>query len=551
MKWRRTAFSAILLLSIILTGLSVAQLDVSGQGYVTVTTRTTAAATYTYAAATSYEKVTTSSYVSYVNWGSMANGPMNFTIQVCGKGAYDYWTWNAVQGQLFHIEWGNQENVPLDFYITPTFPAVNSVDCSQTPDVFAKVYYYHAGVSGSVDWVAPSNGQYIAWVFNMQPAPPQSVSGTFSIETVATTMAPSVFYVTGTTNQLLMLTTTSSMSLAGLPNNHLEIFGVIFGVIVAIVAVAGFLVFARRKKPPSYYADQGQRETASQEPPKADVPFESHPQTEIALSPPVASKVSETRSVAKESESESMSRPRPIAATTLKIPVIPPKPLPATQSIISTGYEDLDKVLEGGIPQGFAVVIASPSYDERDLLLRKVIESTIANDGTAFYISNDVSKTQDFSSRFQSGLFVFSTQISPGRPNVYKIPGIENLSEVNISLGIALRGAKGRVKGTGPLVILLDILSDLLLKYKAMMTRRWLSDFVTKRKGEGFTIIATLNPLVASKEEAESVLDFFDGVIEIHERTITERARRFLTVKKMYGRRYSENELMLDRDKLL
>ncbi len=56
--------------------------------------------------------------------------------------------------------------------------------------------------------------------------------------------------------------------------------------------------------------------------------------------------------------------------------------------------------------------------------------------------------------------------------------------------------------------------------------------------------------MIASKEEIQTIVDFFDGVIEIYEKEIRERSRRFLVIKKMYARRYSENELMLDKGKL-
>ena len=41
-----------------------------------------------------------------------------------------------------------------------------------------------------------------------------------------------------------------------------------------------------------------------------------------------------------------------------------------------------------------------------------------------------------------------------------------------------------------------------------------------------------------------------NGIIEIYEKELRERARRFFVVKKMYARRYSQNEVMLDIDKL-
>ena len=61
-------------------------------------------------------------------------------------------------------------------------------------------------------------------------------------------------------------------------------------------------------------------------------------------------------------------------------------------------------------------------------------------------------------------------------------------------------------------------------------------DFISKRKANGFTILATLDPSIAPKEDVGTTIGVFDGVIEIYERSLQERSRRFLIVKKMYGR---------------
>jgi len=99
-------------------------------------------------------------------------------------------------------------------------------------------------------------------------------------------------------------------------------------------------------------------------------------------------------------------------------------------------------------------------------------------------------------------------------------------------------------------IIVLDILSDVLLENKALTTRKWLADSILKRKAEGFTILGILNPEVASKQDSQTIIEIFDGIIEIYEKELRERARRFLIVKKMFGRRYEETELMLDKNKL-
>lgn len=84
----------------------------------------------------------------------------------------------------------------------------------------------------------------------------------------------------------------------------------------------------------------------------------------------------------------------------------------------------------------------------------------------------------------------------------------------------------------------------------SLTTRKWLDDLIAKRKAEGFTILGALNPLIASEQESQTIIDLFDGIIEIYEKELRERSRRFLIVKKMYGRKYIETELMLDKDKL-
>jgi KaiC/GvpD/RAD55 family RecA-like ATPase len=212
----------------------------------------------------------------------------------------------------------------------------------------------------------------------------------------------------------------------------------------------------------------------------------------------------------------------------------------------------LDKALNGGIPEEFAVVLVSPSYDERDLLLRRVVDSALSSGSLAILISNDMGRTKDLASRYPNGFYALSTQadrISQHGPNLLRIPSFENLSDANISLGLVLKDVLAKEKATKRIMII-DILSDLLLRHKSIVTRRWLGDFVGKRKSEGFTVIATLNPLSTTKEETQSIIDYFDGVIEIFEKPLQERSRRFLVIKKMYGQRYSESEVLMDKDKL-
>jgi KaiC/GvpD/RAD55 family RecA-like ATPase len=226
------------------------------------------------------------------------------------------------------------------------------------------------------------------------------------------------------------------------------------------------------------------------------------------------------------------------------------RPQPTTEpNSISTGYADLDAILAGGLPLGYAILTVSPPCDERDLLLQRIIESGLATDYSIYFISRDLGRTQSLASRYPKNFYVFSPQadrVTGHYPNLFKIFGVQNLNELNFTLMKAIEPIPKATKK----IIILDILSDVLLEHRALTTRKWLDEFIAKRKAEGFTILGTINPLIASEQETQTIIDLFDGIIEIYEKELRERSRRFLIVKKMYGRKYVETELMLDKDKL-
>ena len=152
--------------------------------------------------------------------------------------------------------------------------------------------------------------------------------------------------------------------------------------------------------------------------------------------------------------------------------------------------------------------------------------------------------------KYQRNFFVLSLhadKITSDHRNVLKITGIVSLNDLNISFNKALE-----ILGSFPenKVLIIDILSDILLEHGAPTTRMWLDDFIAKRKSEGFTILGVLNPQISSKQESQKLDDLFDGMIEIHEKEMGGRPRWFLAVRRMYGRRYAQTELMLTKDKL-
>lgn len=223
----------------------------------------------------------------------------------------------------------------------------------------------------------------------------------------------------------------------------------------------------------------------------------------------------------------------------------------AAVQMVSTGYAELEGLLHGGIPIGYSVLIVSPPSDERDLLLRKMLKSNLSSGMQVFHVSGDLGRTQDLVAKFQKDFYAFcphAHSISSSEQNLYEIPEVGNLIEFNIVLnkGLSEHASEAKLK-----VIVMDLLSDLLIRHKALMTRKWLTEFIAKRKAQQFTTICTLNPTIASKEETSRLTDLFDGIVEIYEKESEGRPKRYLVIRKMYGQDYSESELLLERSKLL
>ena len=210
MRWFRVAFTFILILSLAPT-VTVEPMTASGQSYVTVTTGTTISLTefYTYSTTTSYETGTASSYIG-------TYGPTSFDLNVCGLGANAHIKFGAIAGQLYHVEWTNLGNLSLNLYITtgsvslgegcngegtgPSFPS-------------STVLFSKNGPVGSVDWVAPSTGQFIAWIFNFNGA---AVHVKWSIQSRVATTYSDLNYATAPTTMVTTFTLTSTLSQLGL-----------------------------------------------------------------------------------------------------------------------------------------------------------------------------------------------------------------------------------------------------------------------------------------------------------------------------------------------
>ena len=238
-----------------------------------------------------------------------------------------------------------------------------------------------------------------------------------------------------------------------------------------------------------------------------------------------------------------ISEPEPIAIEALKV-VLPDS--------ITTGYGDLDDLLFGGMPRNYALILTSPSCDERNLLIKRFLEAGIKKAEVTFYVTIDPGEVKALTGKFPNFyLFICNPQadkIIRDLPNIFKLKGVENLTDISIALTSAFRGLDTSPKALRRACI--EIVSDILLQHHTVQTRRWLNALIPELKSKGFTTLTVMDPGMHSPQEVRGVLDLFEGEINIYEKETEKGLEKFLKVKKMYNRKYSKSELPLQEEKL-
>jgi KaiC/GvpD/RAD55 family RecA-like ATPase len=220
---------------------------------------------------------------------------------------------------------------------------------------------------------------------------------------------------------------------------------------------------------------------------------------------------------------------------------------------ITSGYADLDNLLYGGIPQNYAVILTSPACDERDLLIKRFLEIGAKEGEITFYVTIEARGVSALVEKFQSNFCLFicnprADMMIKSLPNVFKLKGVENLTEIIIALTKAFRTLD--TLPSGPRRASIEIVSDVLLQHHAVQTRRWLTDLIPELRSRGFTTLAVMNPQMHPSEEVHAILDLFEGEINIYEKETEKGLEKFLKIKKMLNQRYLESEMPLKKERL-
>lgn len=216
---------------------------------------------------------------------------------------------------------------------------------------------------------------------------------------------------------------------------------------------------------------------------------------------------------------------------------------------ITTGFRYLDDLLLGGIPENYIVILTSPSSNERERLIKSFLLEGTKEDQITFHVIAKASDSKALAEEFYSSFHLFlcnpqANSIIKDMPNVYKLKGVENLTDISIALSSALRKLPKPPKG--PRRACIEIISDILLQHHAVKTRRWLNALIPELKSNGFTTIAVMDPGMHPPQEVRAVLDLFEGEIDIFE----ENSQTFLRIKRINYQRYRDEPLLLNRETL-
>ncbi len=212
---------------------------------------------------------------------------------------------------------------------------------------------------------------------------------------------------------------------------------------------------------------------------------------------------------------------------------------------VTTGTEELDSLLLGGIPEEYAVVLSGPPCDERELVIKNFLKAGAKQKEVTFYITTEATELETMLDNPNFFLFLCNPKPKtkvPDLPNVHRLQSKADIT----NLGIALTKANRNIDQTVTQKrICVEILSDVLVKHGINTMREWISGLITDMGAKGFTMLAVLDSEIHTPEQSKAVLHLFDGEISILQSDDPLDCKKSILVKKLRNQDYIKNPICL------
>ncbi len=211
---------------------------------------------------------------------------------------------------------------------------------------------------------------------------------------------------------------------------------------------------------------------------------------------------------------------------------------------VSTGTSELDSLLLGGIPKEYAVVLSGSPCDEREMIVKNFLKAG-AKEEITFYVATEAAGLEGLLEKPNFYLFLCNpkpkTEV-PDLPNVFRLQGKADITNLGIALTKAIRTIDPSVTKKR---VCIEILSDALMTHGPRTTREWLSGLITDLGAKGFTMLAVIDPTMHSSEQANAVINLFDGEISITQSDDPLDCKKSIHVKKLRNQDYIKNPICL------
>ena len=218
---------------------------------------------------------------------------------------------------------------------------------------------------------------------------------------------------------------------------------------------------------------------------------------------------------------------------------------PILSKRVSTGFAKLDYLLLGGIPENYAVILTAPPSDERETIIKNFLKTGAKEKQTTFYVTTEATRIDELYEKPDFYLFLCNPKPKtpiPDLPSIIWLKSKTDLNNLNMALVKASRNVQQRQSVKR---ILIENISDVLLKDGPEVTRRWLSELITDLGSKGFIILAVLDPEMHPAVHSRAVINLFDGEISLTQTEDPLECRKSLRIKKLRNQDYIKNPIWL------